>query len=220
MNILTQNTDKAMTSQQIADLVEKRHDSVKRTIDYLVKDAAIQLPHHAEVRNHLGQSVGNYIFSGEQGRLDSIIVVAQLSPTFTAALVKRWDELEKQTSAPIFQIPTTLSEALQLASDQARQLELAQPKIAHYDAVVERTGLLNATQVGQKVRLSAVMLNRVLDELGVYSKAVKRSRVFQQWFIDQGFGMLKQTDMGYSQALFTKRGEAWVIERLVSEGVA
>ena len=125
-----------------------------------------------------------------------------------------------QPVAPVFQIPTTLSEALQLASDQARQLELAQPKIAHYDAVVERNGLLNATQVSQKVRMSAVAMNRVLEELGVYSKAVKRSRVFQQWFVDQGFGLLKQTDMGHSQALFTKRGEAWVIERLVSEGVA
>lgn len=129
-------------------------------------------------------------------------------------------QCERKAQQPTFQIPTTLSEALQLASDQARQLELAQPKIAHYDAVVERNGLLNATQVSQKVRMSAVAMNRVLEELGVYNKAVKRSRVFQQWFIDQGFGVLKQTDMGHSQALFTKRGEAWIIERLVSEGVA
>ena len=130
-------------------------------------------------------------------------------------------ERQAKASSPIaLSIPQTYADALQLAADQARQLEIAQPKIAHYDAVVERAGLLNATQVGQKVRMSAVAMNRVLEELGVYSKAVKRSRVFQQWFIDQGFGMLKQTDMGHSQALFTKRGEAWVIERLVSEGVA
>lgn len=129
-------------------------------------------------------------------------------------------ECERQLQVKTPSIPQTYADALQLAADQARQLELAKPKITHYDNVVERAGLLNATQVAQKVRLSAVAMNKVLEELGVYNKAVKRSRVFQQWFIDQGFGLLKQTNMGHSQALFTKRGEAWVIERLVSEGVA
>lgn len=219
MNILTQSTDTKMTSQQIAELVEKRHDSVKRTIDYLVKESAIQLPHHAEVRNHLGQSVGNYVFSGEQGRLDSITVVAQLSPTFTAALVKRWDELERG-AAPAIQIPQSFAEALQLAADQAKQLELAAPKVAHYDKVVDRHTLLTATQVGQKIGLSAIMLNRVLSEIGVYNMAHKRGRAFKQWFIDKELGEMKQTDMGHSQALFSLKGEAWVIERLASESVA
>lgn len=130
-------------------------------------------------------------------------------------------ERQAKASSPVTPaIPQSYAEALQLAADQARQLELAKPKVLHYDNVVERKGLLNATQVAQKVRLSAVAMNRVLDELGVYNRAVKRSRVFQQWFIDKGLGEVKQTDQGYSQALFTKRGEAWIIERLVSEGVA
>lgn len=219
MNILTQNNDTTMTSQQIADLVEKRHDSVKRTIDYLVKESAIQLPHHAEVKNHLGQSVGNYVFTGEQGRLDSITVVAQLSPTFTAALVKRWDELEKG-AAPIIQIPQTFAEALQLAANQALKIEQDAPKVAHYNAVVDRHTLLTATQVGQKIGLSAIMLNRVLSEIGIYNKAHKRGKAFKQWFIDKGLGEMKQTDMGYSQPLFSLKGEAWVVERLASESVA
>ena len=130
-------------------------------------------------------------------------------------------ERQAKASSPVtLAIPQSYAEALQLAADQARQLELAKPKISHYDNVVERKGLLNATQVAQKVRLSAVAMNKILDELGVYNRAVKRSRVFQQWFIDKGLGVVKQTEQGYSQALFTKRGEAWVIERLVSEGVA
>lgn len=129
-------------------------------------------------------------------------------------------ECERQAKSTTQAIPQSYAEALQLAANQARQLELAKPKVLHYDNVVERAGLLNATQVAQKVRLSAVTMNKVLDELGVYNKAVKRSRVFQQWFIDKGLGEVKQTDQGYSQALFTKRGEAWIIERLISEGVA
>lgn len=160
-----------------------------------------------------------YIFSGEQGRLDSIVVVAQLSPEFTAALVKRWDELERG-AAPAIQIPQSFADALQLAADQAKQLELAAPKVAHYDKVVDRHTLLTATQVGQKIGLSAIMLNRVLDEIGVYNKALKRGRAFKQWFIDKGLGEMKQTDMGHSQPLFSLKGEAWVVERLANESYA
>ena len=211
-----------MTSQQIAELVGSRHDTVKKSIERIAERGVITLPPLTETsfKDAIGKTQRStaYIFSGEQGRLDSIIVVAQLSPEFTAALVKRWDELERGV-APVFQIPQTLGEALQLAADQAKQLELAAPKVAHYDNVVDRKGLLNATQVGQKVGMSAVRLNRVLDELKVYNQAVKRSRVFNSWFIQQGLGELKQTPEGHSQALFSLKGEAWVIGKLASEGV-
>ena len=131
-------------------------------------------------------------------------------------------ECERRSNqpVPIFQIPQTLGEALQLAADQAKQLELAAPKVAHYDKVVDRHTLLTATQVGQKIGLSAIMLNRVLSEIGVYNMAHKRGRAFKQWFIDKELGEMKQTDMGHSQALFSLKGEAWVIERLASESVA
>jgi len=126
----------------------------------------------------------------------------------------------KQPTAPVMQIPQTFAEALQLAANQALQIEQDAPKVAHYDKVVDRHTLLTATQVGQKIHMSAVKLNRTLDELGVYNQAHKRGRAFRQWFIDKELGEMKQTDMGHSQALFSLKGEAWVIERLASESVA
>lgn len=220
MNILTQSTDTKMTSQQIADLVGSRHDTVKKSIERMIGRGVISKPPMADgIKAANGVATQVYIFSGEQGRLDSIVVVAQLSPEFTAALVKRWDELERGV-APAIQIPQSFAEALQLAADQAKQLEIAAPKVAHYDKVVDRHTLLTATQVGQKIGLSAIMLNRVLSEIGVYNMAHKRGRAFKQWFVDKGLGEMKQTDMGHSQALFSLKGEAWVIERLANESVA
>lgn len=118
-----------------------------------------------------------------------------------------------------FYIPQTYGEALQLCADQAKQLEIAAPKVQYFDTIVERSTLLNATQVAQKIGLSAVTMNKYLDALNVYSRGVKRARVFQQWFIDKRFGELKQTELGFSQPMFTTKGEAWVIEKLTSEGV-
>lgn len=107
------------------------------------------------------------------------------------------------------------------AKQQARQaLALAAPKVNFFDKVVERTTLMTATQVAQKLGMSAIKLNKLLDELDVYSLNVKRARTFKQWVLDKGFGQLKQTELGYSQPLFTTAGEAWIVERLTSEGVA
>ncbi|MEL4817960.1 phage antirepressor KilAC domain-containing protein [Acinetobacter baumannii] len=123
----------------------------------------------------------------------------------------------KQKQTPL--LPQSFSEALQLAADQARKIEEDKPKVDYYEKIVVRDTLLNATQVAQKIGLSAIALNKLLDSLKVYSHGVKRARVFQQWFIDKGFGELKQTDLGYSQPMFTTKGEAWVIQKLVSEGL-
>jgi len=226
MNMMTQfnHNQQSMTSLDISELCQKRHDSVKRTIEILStktekREAVIACPHSVVVQKEANNRIYDvevFVFVGEQGKLDSITVVAQLCPEFTAALVKRWYELENQNAV---QLPQTFAEALQLAADQARQLELAAPKVQYFDTVVERSTLLNATQVAQKLGMSAMAMNKHLDQLNVYSRGVKRARVFQQWFIDKGFGELKQTELGFSQPMFTTKGEAWVIEKLVGEGV-
>ena len=140
---------------------------------------------------------------------------------------KYFIECEKQLNAQQSQLPTTYLEALEalLASEKEKltleqQASINAPKVAHYDRVVARTNLVNATHVASKLKLSAVKLNRHLCELGVYNQAVKRGKVFNTWFIDKGYGEMKQTELGYDQALFTHAGEMWVIEMMINEGVA
>lgn len=139
---------------------------------------------------------------------------------------KYFIECEKQLNAQQSQLPTTYLEALEalIASEKAKltleqQASINAPKVAHYDRVVARTNLVNATHVASKLKLSAVKLNRHLCELSVYNQAVKRGKVFNTWFIDAGYGEMKQTELGYDQALFTHAGEMWVIEMMISEGV-
>ena len=218
MNILTQNT-KTMSSREIAELTGKQHGHVVRDIE-LLNETLIE-----ESLSIIGES----FYTADNGQVyrEFLLTQAQTIDLMTGynrnlrvRINRRWQELEQRIAAPVFQIPQTLGEALQLAADQAKQLELAAPKVAHYDKVVDRHTLLTATQVGQKIGLSAIMLNRVLSEIGVYNMAHKRGKAFKQWFVDKGLGEMKQTDMGHSQALFSLKGEAWVIERLASESVA
>lgn len=103
LTALTTSSEISMTSKEIAELVNSRHDSVKRSIERLIEQGVITQPPLVEVPfiDDLGRNrtTSAYVFSGEQGKRDSIVVVAQLSPQFTAALVDRWQELEKQISS-------------------------------------------------------------------------------------------------------------------------
>lgn len=117
MNLITNNA-LTMSSQEIADLVNARHDSVKRAIERLAEKRTIQLPPLVEVKNHLGQTVEQYAFSGEKGKRDSFVVVAQLSPEFTGAVVDRWQALENGLAPSL---PQDLPAALRLAADLAEE---------------------------------------------------------------------------------------------------
>jgi phage regulator Rha-like protein len=97
--MLTLTTTAAtMTSREIADLVEKRHDNVVRTINTLVNSDLITPPQFEEVPNDgPGPAM---IRQYRLGKRASIIVVAQLCPEFTARLVDRWQELELAAAVP------------------------------------------------------------------------------------------------------------------------
>lgn len=92
------NSKPSMTSSEIAELAEKRHDNVKRTIEKLAEQGVIVRP---QIEDEQGTDAfgrkrvtQTYRFEGEQGKRDSIIVIAQLCPYVTARLVDRWRELE------------------------------------------------------------------------------------------------------------------------------
>ncbi|EOP1327038.1 Rha family transcriptional regulator [Escherichia coli] len=141
MNTVIFNDKASMTSIEIAELVGKRHDNVKRTIETLAKGGVVRSPQIevSERINNLGFKVQHehYLFEGEQGKRDSIIVVAQLCPEFTARLVDRWRELEEQIRKPMSQIEMVAAMALE-AVRQQRRLEQVEEKVSHVTKTVEQ----------------------------------------------------------------------------------
>ncbi|WP_439683414.1 hypothetical protein MNJPNG_14945 [Cupriavidus oxalaticus] len=85
-----------MSSREIAVLVEKRHDNVKRTIEILAARGAIAFP-QIEEKATAGRPAAEYLVS----KRDSYVIVAQLSPEFTAHLVDRWRELEARAAPAV-----------------------------------------------------------------------------------------------------------------------
>ncbi|MGK0524550.1 MAG: phage regulator Rha-like protein [Pseudomonadales bacterium] len=152
-----------MSSREIAVLVNSRPDKVKQSIERLAARGVIQLPPLGEVKNHLGQSVSEYRVS----KRDSYVIVAQLSPEFTARLVDRWQELEAQQSP---QIPQTMHEALRLAADaleQNAQLAITnQRQTAEIEALKSlfNEGMTPAQFVKGLNGVNCMTINQVLSE--------------------------------------------------------
>lgn len=87
-----------MSSREIAELLESRHDKVKQSIERLAARGVIVQPPMGDEQDMdaLGRLRTTSVYRLE--KRDSIIVVAQLSPEFTARLVDRWQELEEQVA--------------------------------------------------------------------------------------------------------------------------
>ncbi|EFH6989611.1 DNA-binding protein [Escherichia coli] len=141
MNTAIFNGKASMTSLEIAELVGSQHKDVKRSIERLMDKGIIRSAPMAnfEIINNLGlkRNVGAYIFEGEQGKRDSIIVVAQLCPEFTARLVDRWRELEEQIRKPMSEIEMVAAMALEAVRQQKRIIQVEE-KVSHVAETVEQ----------------------------------------------------------------------------------
>jgi phage antirepressor YoqD-like protein len=215
-----------MTSLEISELVDKRHDNVKRTIETLIEKGVIASP-QIEEKPTAGRPVSAYVFEGEQGKRDSIVVVAQLSPEFTARLVDRWQELEKQINQPA-QIPQTFAEALRLAADleeQKAQLEgalaIAGPKADFVDHYVEAKGLMTFRQVAKVLQVKENYLSAFLMDNGIMYRLRGKLTAHQNHIHAGRFatktGENEKNQHAYVQTYFTPKGVHWLAGLLASD---
>uniref|UniRef100_A0AAU8KVM6 Anti-repressor Ant n=2 Tax=unclassified bacterial viruses TaxID=12333 RepID=A0AAU8KVM6_9VIRU len=220
-----------MSSLEIVDFIN----------EYRAKndDQPIQLRHAdfmAKVQKVLGELSENYrsVYKDASGRSlpcyvfykrEACLMAMSYSYELQALVFDRMTELENKLSKPQLPDFTNPVEAARAWADEVeakliaqKQLELAAPKVEYFDRVADVGNLMTASVVGKKIGMSAQVLNAHLQEMKVYDKRQK-GRVFQQWFIDKGYGELKKTDNGYNQSKFTNKGEQWIIEKFVSEGL-
>ena len=141
-----------MTSREMAELTEIRHDSVKRTIETLADKGVIQSPQIVNFKNINNVEGTEYLIC----KRDSYVIVAQLSPEFTARLVDRWQELEAK------QLPAlpSYSEALrQLADtlDKNQELialnEAQKPAVEFVGKYVKAENLMGFRQVAKLLKI-------------------------------------------------------------------
>ncbi len=185
-----------MSSREIAELLGNRHDNVKRTIETLSGNGVIVRPQTEDEPgvDSMGRPrpVKVYLLD----KRSSLIVVAQLSPEFTARVVDRWQELEEQVrgsspALPNFANPIAAArawaDALEAKQDAEQRALIADLTKAEIGTRREATAMNTASQAVKR----ASRLEIELDQSRQYASVKRMSMLYHgQEF---NWRLLKQT---------------------------
>lgn len=230
MNAIVPTHIQMMTSLEIAELVEKRHDNVKRTIKNLVDQRVITPPQFEETSflNSIGRKQNTivYKFTGEQGKRDSIIVVAQLCPEFTARLVDRWQELEAQVAQPVFDIsnPYHLLQAIETQAKQnielTQKVEKLEPKAQALDTIAETVHTYCIRECAKTIGIKEKdLINLLLQKKWCYRDAEKKLQPHAQYvlngvFTNKASPVIKNQNDGQERVFLHMRVTAFGLTRI------
>lgn len=146
-----------MSSREIAELVEARHNDVVATIERLFTKGLLRSSRKTRRESTGGRPLDVYDLTER----DSHLVVAGYSDEHRAKVVDRWQELEAQAATPAFAVPATFSQALMLAAQQAEQIEkqqaalaIAAPKAQALDRIAKADGELCITDTAKIIQIS------------------------------------------------------------------
>lgn len=214
MNQLIVNGAVTMSSREIAELVQSKHSDVKRSAERLVAGGVLTAPLAQFDFEHNGNVYQEYRFN----KRDSLVVVARLSPEFTAAVVDRWQELEEGRN---ISVPRSLPEALRLAADLAEQKEqltlqlaTAAPKVEFVDRYCSASGSLSFRQVAKLLKAKETEFRLFLIENDIMYR-LGGALTPRHQHIDAGrfevkTGTSTTSNHAFSQARFTAKGVRWI----------
>lgn len=212
---MTQVATLTMSSREIAGLTGKRHDNVM-VLCRSLRDMGV-CPEIQETP-YVNEQNGQTYLECRLGKRDSLVLIARISPEFTAAVVDRWQELEAQQSP---KVPQTYAKALleagrlaQLAEEQAQQLALAAPKVEFVERFVQSSSgskgfreVCKLLKVNEAEFRAFVMDRRIMYRLGGKLTAY-------QCHIDAGRFEVRagvtESEHAYTTTKFTAKGVCWI----------
>lgn len=147
-----------MSSREIADVCEKRHDNVKRTVETLAERGVIIRPQIEDEQDvdSMGRVRTTAVY--HLAKRDSFVVVAQLSPEFTARLVDRWQELELLAKQPTMLDLNDPTQLLPLLTTYAQRVQVSEAKVIELTPKAAAFDRLDTAEGNLTVRLAAKAL--------------------------------------------------------------
>lgn len=205
-----------MSSRDIAELTGKEHKNVCRVIRDLISNHILDAQLEPLKFEYRGQWFDYY----ELSKRDSFVVVARLSPEFTAHIVDRWQELEQQLN-PVFNLPQDLPSALRALADTHEQLQQAQfereiavKTKAHISDKKTATAMAtasNAVQENTRLKDRIGQSKRNATTLSVERATGKKYpwKPLRDWCKQHGVSPKKVFDERYGSGINTYPLQAW-----------
>ena len=205
-----------MTTSEIAEVVDSRLDSVKRTVDRLVEKGIISKPPMVDgIKSANGVVTQEYLI----GKRDSFIVVAQLCPEFTARIVDRWQELEAKQSAPV-ELSRLDILTLAMESEKGRLVAIEQrdhaiATKAHIGSKREATAMATASAAKKESAKLKALMGEATENASIIAVQNKTGvqtykwRDLKNYCEAAGLGMGKSFNPGLQLNVNTYPAGAW-----------
>lgn len=206
--LITSNQPLTMSSREIAGYTEKQHQHVKRDIEKMFVELELDVSKCGRIYlDSMNRKQTEYLLDRDQ--TDCLLTGYSAKARMT--VIKRWKELEKAQKP---QLPQTFAEALQLAADQARKLEIAAPKVEFHDKVVNDAATFSIRDAAKKIQQRPNKFNEWLRLEGYLCK----NNMPKQQYVNQGLfkthtGQSKE-EYQFSQTRVTSKGLAYFTNKL------
>lgn len=207
--------NQTMSSREIAELTKKEHRNIVPVIEQLIDGGVLK------------NSTPNYYIHPQNkqqyleyfaDKRDSLIIVARLSPEFTAAVIDRWQELESKSNLTVFNHDTSTHRGALLALVASLdKIEADKPKVQAFDTLI---GADTIFSMNQTAKLLGWGRNKLFAELRNRSILMNNNLPYQAQ-IDNGRFVVKDTPiqrsigtMVVSQSYVTTKGQVWLSKLL------
>lgn len=188
---ILKQTAQTMSSREIAQLCQKPHDNVLKLIRSLIDGGIVKstTPHQ-----YMHPQNGQWYTEFLSDKRDSLVIVARLSPEFTAAVIDRWQELEAQNNSPALpnfadpvQAARAWADAIELQQKAIAQVAELQPKAQALDAITHAKGNSNIRDTAKALdKNQNQFVDWCLKNDWLYRDDASRLKAYQHR-INQGF---------------------------------
>lgn len=184
--VIMKDQQAVTSSLQVAETFGKRPDHVLRDIENLIKKDVSKIGEmfqESETTDSYGRPRKVYLMNRDGFTLLVVGFTGKKALNFKVKYIEAFNAMENQIrNYGGFQIPNNMSEALQLAANQAKEMEEMRPKALFAEAVqTSKTDIL----VGQ--------LAKILKQNGI---DIGANRLFK-WLRENGY-LIKQQGMNFN----------------------
>jgi phage antirepressor YoqD-like protein len=213
-----------MSSREIAEICEARHNDVIATIERLINEEVLRLGRNT-ARVHQADGGGRPTMVYDLTKRDCLVVISGYSAALRAKIIDRWMALEAAAPAPV--LPRSFADALRLAADQqdviaaqAEQLAAAAPAVERY---ADSTGTKGFREVAKLLHANESAFREfLLDQKIMYR--LNGALTPHAHHMDAGRFCVKagtaQNNHAFNAARFTTKGVTWIAGEWAKHQVA
>nr|WP_278376693.1 phage antirepressor KilAC domain-containing protein [Brucella anthropi] len=193
---LPANIPLTMSSREIAELCNTRHNQVVETITRLFEKGVLR-ESRKTTRTVKPEGGGRPMAVYDLTKRDSLVVVSAYDDEIRAKVIDRWMYLETAASGPTpeFSVPQTFAEALRLAAEQTEKVERQALVIAELqedaealDQIANAHGSLTRTDAAKHLGVAPQLLCKWLNTHGwTYRRAGAKDDTAYQSKINAGY---------------------------------